>query len=148
MRGIERTSRRARPALWRLVAAWSVVVALLAVAAAPLWHDHAHDHAPPPAAAKGHVHADGTCCTHDHGTTSKGAPPPSDRHAPAPTDGDDCAICLAVHAPMGDGLPSLPLLDLPVAAGMVRLFGAERPSVEWVGRDRASRGPPLVRPVG
>ncbi|MDP1661900.1 MAG: hypothetical protein Q8L55_08280 [Phycisphaerales bacterium] len=135
-------SRHVRPALWRRVAAWSVIGALAVVAAAPIWHDHARDHGPVGATAL--AHPPGTCGSHDH---AHGGPSTShsDQTPASPSDEHDpCAICVAAHAPNGDGLPSLPLFDVPVTAELLRRLGAERRSVEWVGRDRASRGPPAI----
>ncbi len=62
----------------------------------------------------------------------------------SPHQEDDCAVCAAVMTPTGDGLPELPLFEPPALGELVRWMGAQRFAVLWVGRDRASRGPPAV----
>lgn len=59
-----------------------------------------------------------------------------------PGHDDDCSICAAVATPTGDGLPDLPLFEPPAIGDLVRWMGSQRFAVLWVGRDRASRGPP------
>ena len=64
------------------------------------------------------------------------------KRQPAPHDEHDCPVCLAVSAPVGDGLPAALVLHALPASGFIRWMGSQRIAVLWVGRDRASRGPP------
>jgi hypothetical protein len=127
---------------WRTQPKWlraiscAVLAALATVLTAPLWHSHAHP-------CGDACRAPGCLC-HGQGEQGKehgnGGGDPAKSHD---DDEDSCAICMTVSAPMGDGLPTLPVLDLPGPGSPELWLGAERWAVMWVGRDRASRGPPV-----
>lgn len=139
------TRWRSQPQSLRVVA-WVVLASIAMVLTVPMWHGHAHGyaHGHVHGYAHGHVHA---VVGEEHAFEDGGAGHSSEHGSdPAgPGDHEDsCPICMTVSAPMGDGLPTLPLFDVPGPGSPDLWLGAERAAVMWAGRDRASRGPPQV----
>lgn len=124
MQSALRSFWRRRRLWWPRGVSLAVVVSLLTITTAPIWHHHDHDGGNERLADAGQHDRNG-----------------QDKHKPH--DDDGCSLCAAVHAPTGDGFSSLPFFKPPPCGELVRWMGAERAAVLWVGTDRASRGPPL-----
>lgn len=111
-----KTVSRARPILppWlSRLSALSVIVALLTIMSAPLWHRDAD-----------------AGCVDDCSSE------------PVPAPAKPCAICHLVLQPTGSGLDTTVIAPALAAAGVLELVKDERSAATAVERSHPPRGPP------